>query len=185
MSETKHILEIGPGAWSPLHNRDIGRLTLEDDEDYIGLEIDSSNFKSAFWERVKRDYNDKVSLIQGDAHNLPFEDASLDEVVALGVIADEDQLMEVDRVLKPGGIVVLGTMIDNEALFFESAGIILREKGYTFLNQEVKKYNYKDVVKDRVDKMVEAGDINTQEALDILSNNKNIDAVIFSFVKPE
>jgi ubiquinone/menaquinone biosynthesis C-methylase UbiE len=50
-------------------------------------------------------------LVQGDAHRLPFADATFDAVIGLDVFEhlerDEEAFRQVQRILKPGGILIL------------------------------------------------------------------------------
>ncbi len=52
-----------------------------------------------------------VAFLQGDVETLPLKDSSVDVIVCLGVIAylksEDAALREMERVLKPGGVLIL------------------------------------------------------------------------------
>jgi SAM-dependent methyltransferase len=66
-------------------------------------------------EASPRSANDRVSILRGDAHQIPLEDGSIDAVLcecALSTFADQRRaLAEVRRVLRPGGRLVVSDMI--------------------------------------------------------------------------
>jgi ubiquinone/menaquinone biosynthesis C-methylase UbiE len=93
------VLEIGAGnGFSlPHYPHDIGELVL--------LEP-SPSFRAQLLERV-RGLAVQATIVDGDAHALPFDDASFDTVTASLVFCSLDDptraLSEVYRVLRPGG----------------------------------------------------------------------------------
>jgi ubiquinone/menaquinone biosynthesis C-methylase UbiE len=103
-----HLLDIGcgTGANLPMLRRFAGKdgrvtavdfspLALQFARDHLSDEKDAA----------------RLSMLQGDALHLPFEDASFDVVTMLDVLEhlcdDGRALSEVHRVLKPGGALVL------------------------------------------------------------------------------
>ena len=55
-----------------------------------------------------------VAFLQGDVETLPFKDLSVDVIVCLGVItylkSEDAALRELERVLKPGGVLILSIL---------------------------------------------------------------------------
>jgi ubiquinone/menaquinone biosynthesis C-methylase UbiE len=79
----------------------------------VGLEISERWVDRCRREAAEKpEYND-VSFVKGDAQVLPFEDESFDVALCLEVIehtvSPGRALKEINRVLKPDGILVLGT----------------------------------------------------------------------------
>jgi len=80
----------------------------------IGMDISSGMLKSA--------KKKGMTLLKGDAQNLPFNSASFDVVMAKGVLQHlpqfERAVSEIARVLKPGGIALLANQ--GELLYWLS-----------------------------------------------------------------
>jgi ubiquinone/menaquinone biosynthesis C-methylase UbiE len=125
-SPGERVLEIGPGT---------GYYTL-DLADWIGpegaLEIFDiqQEMLDHTMDRVGERGLGNVGATQGDAQELPFEDAGFDAVVlttVLGEIPDQDAaLREIARVLRPGGRLVVGELFGDP--HYTSPGA-LRERG--------------------------------------------------------
>ncbi|MDO8445733.1 MAG: methyltransferase domain-containing protein [Deltaproteobacteria bacterium] len=102
----ERVLDIGCGT---------GNYTVEVAKrvaDVIG--IDSSE-EMLGWARIKAQKADiKASFKAADAMNLPFPDSSFDAVLSNGLLCflkePEKALMEMRRVLKPGGRLVVGVL---------------------------------------------------------------------------
>jgi len=89
------VLDVGCGSSRII--RDLG--------DVVGLDVSVNRL------RYMRRYG--LPLVQGSIFALPFRDASFDTIVCSEVIehipASDDPFLEVSRVLRPGGRLVLGT----------------------------------------------------------------------------
>lgn len=106
----RRILDVGCGTGAV--TLDIAQYTQGD---VIGIDIDSEKFKEA--EKVLSSFPN-VSLMQGDALDLPFEDETFDLVVfniVLIYIKDQQRAVnEMARVTKEGGIVLATLEPDYE-----------------------------------------------------------------------
>jgi ubiquinone/menaquinone biosynthesis C-methylase UbiE len=90
----KRVLEVGSGGGIGLHVLAAAALSA------VACEYSMANLKAAATLRPR------AALVCGDAHRLPFRDASFDVIVALAMIYYLDMarfLAEVRRVLTPGG----------------------------------------------------------------------------------
>jgi ubiquinone/menaquinone biosynthesis C-methylase UbiE len=109
----ERILEIGPGT---------GYYTL-DMVEWIGAEgtVEIFDIQQEFLDHTMRRAGERglsnVVATQGDATDLPFEDESIDAVVltaVLGEIPDRAAaLREIERVLRPGGRLVVGELFGD------------------------------------------------------------------------
>jgi ubiquinone/menaquinone biosynthesis C-methylase UbiE len=107
------VLEIGPGT---------GYYTAELAE-WIGPDgaLEIFDVQQEMLDHTMRALAERgvgnVSPTQGDARSLPYEDESFDSVVlvtVLGEIPDQDSaLREIERVLKPGGRLVVGELFGD------------------------------------------------------------------------
>jgi ubiquinone/menaquinone biosynthesis C-methylase UbiE len=93
------VLDVGCG---------FGKSTkmIEDKGDYIiGIDVE------IFFDKSK--FSHKVNFVSADAFSLPFRDETFDAVISLDVIEhvpdDSSFLCEIKRVLKVGGIFLVGT----------------------------------------------------------------------------
>ncbi|MBI4257042.1 methyltransferase domain-containing protein [Candidatus Uhrbacteria bacterium] len=146
----RRILEIGPGP-NPLHYRgEEKRLQLEEGEEYHGVDQSKRIFESEVWERAKTEYGDRVFLYEGDRADLKdIEDASMDEVIALGTHGQDGRIVaEFNRVLRPGGKILLGVPLPSQERLLSSWGVRLNRAGYTSLPSETKNYNYRGNMKE-------------------------------------
>jgi SAM-dependent methyltransferase len=107
----ERVLEIGPGT---------GYYTL-DIADWVGAEgtVEIFDLQREFLDHVLGRAGERGNIVptQGDATDLPFEDASVDAVVltaVLGEIPDPDAaLREIRRVLRPEGRLVVGELFGD------------------------------------------------------------------------
>jgi ubiquinone/menaquinone biosynthesis C-methylase UbiE len=105
------VLEVGIGTGLNLcHYPDHARVT--------GIDLSPSMLDVA--RRRASERRRPVELRQGDAHSLPFDDASFDTVVctlSLCAIPDDDRAIgEMHRVLRPGGRLVLVDHVSSSSL---------------------------------------------------------------------
>lgn len=74
--------------------------------------------------------NVRVTLIRADARELPFEDNAFDGIVSIAILDHispvEKAAKEMARILKPGGSLLLGTVIENRLTNFFFACIRAR-----------------------------------------------------------
>jgi ubiquinone/menaquinone biosynthesis C-methylase UbiE len=107
------VLEIGPGFGATTRRLapSLPHLTV--------LELEPS-----YCERLRRELGDRVTVVQGDATQLPFEDGCFSGVVCFTMLhhipAAESQnrvFAEVARVLRPGGTFAGTDSIGTGALF--------------------------------------------------------------------
>ncbi len=107
------VLEIGPGygATTRVLAERPGALTV--------LELDPG-----YCERLRRELPERVTVVQGDATAMPFEDGRFSAVVCFTMLhhlpsaAAQDRLLaEAARVLRPGGVFA-GTDSIGTSLFF-------------------------------------------------------------------
>ena len=109
----ERMLEVGPGT---------GYYTL-DVVEWIAPdgELDIFDVQQAMLDHTMRRARERgasnITATQGDARNLPYEDASFDAaylVTVLGEIPDQDAALgELARVLKPGGRLVIGELFGD------------------------------------------------------------------------
>ncbi len=116
--------------------------------DMVGLNIDPRQIEVA-GKRVRAVNDNKIEFITGDACNLPFEDRSIDSLIAVECIfhfPDREKFFsEVSRVLKPGGKFCFSDFVPakEESQFLS----VLREKivgkhyGGTSKTMTLKQYN--------------------------------------------
>jgi protein-L-isoaspartate O-methyltransferase len=120
----ERVLEIGPGT---------GYYTL-DLAEWVGSEgtVEIFDLQQEFLDHVMRRASERgvvnVEPTQGDATELPYEADSVDAVVltaVLGEIPDQDAaLREIERVLRPGGRLVVGELFGDP--HFTSPGALER-----------------------------------------------------------
>ncbi len=103
LSGDERVLELGPGPgyFTPALAEALpdGHLLLVDvQQEMLAMVRD----------RLEQASADHTDAVQGDATHLPFEDESFDVVLVVAVLGEtpepEDTLVEVRRVLKPGGL---------------------------------------------------------------------------------
>ncbi len=101
--EDKHVLDVasGEGYGSSL----LGQVARS----VTGVDIDPKTVDFA----NKNYMSERVSFRRGDAAKLPIEDQSVDVVVSFETIEhfanQTDFVMEIDRVLRPGGLVIMSS----------------------------------------------------------------------------
>ncbi len=108
VTKGQRILECGFGA-----GRVLRHLAKHGHEIY-GLE-----YSRSIVEQLK-DVDPKLQVMAGDIRSMPFADGTFDLALCFGVIggleaAFEPALMELRRVVKPGGVIVASVMKDNFA----------------------------------------------------------------------
>jgi len=91
-------------------------------------------------EALKGEYSDKLRFEVADATDIPYEDASFDVVLianALHVMPEpEKALKEIDRVLRPEGILIAPNFVEHEGTLISSIWSgILRIAGISFEHQ--------------------------------------------------
>ena len=91
-------------------------------------------------EALKGEYSDKLRFEVADATDIPYEDASFDVVLianALHVMPEpEKALKEIDRVLRPEGILIAPNFVEHERTLISSIWSgILRIAGISFEHQ--------------------------------------------------
>lgn len=109
----ERVLEIGPGTG--YYTLDLASWVLP------GGAIEIFDLQREFldhtMERASRRGVSNLTATQGDATDLPYDDASVDAVVlvaVLGEIPDQSAaLAEIARVLKPGGRLVAGEIVGD------------------------------------------------------------------------
>lgn len=103
--QPKRILDVATGT----ADLAIASLVLNPDE-IVGIDL-SNNMLQVGREKLTKKNIDKITLLQGDSENLPFEDDSFDAItVGFGVRNYENLekgLNEMKRVLRPGGKLVV------------------------------------------------------------------------------
>lgn len=94
------------------HGRNLSELAGEHDAEFVGLDLEEDVLDRAKKLLDQTKLKGKVSLIQGDARKLPFEDESFDVVIneaMLTMLSQKDKeraVAEYYRVLKKGGILL-------------------------------------------------------------------------------
>jgi ubiquinone/menaquinone biosynthesis C-methylase UbiE len=110
MQNKRKILEIGPGP-NPMHHlregKGVAPFELEENEDYTAIDLSRNALNAKVWDTLKEQYPNKVHIVIGDREDMPFKNEEFDEVVALGTISE--RIEEVDRIMKKGGILKIGT----------------------------------------------------------------------------
>lgn len=109
----ERVLEVGPGTG--YYSLDMAGWLLPDGRlDIFDLQQEMLDHTMR---RVREREVENVVATQGDARNLPYDDASLDAaylVTVLGEIPDQDAALgELARVLKPGGRLVVGELFGD------------------------------------------------------------------------
>ena len=130
----ERILEIGPGT---------GYYTLHLAE-WVGREgsLEIFDIQQEMLDHTMRRVAERgavnVTATQGDARDLPYEEASFDAAVlitVLGEIPDQERaLAEIARVLRPGGRLVVGELVGDP--HYVSPGALERRAGNAGLRLE-------------------------------------------------
>lgn len=113
----KNVLDIATGTGDLAIN-----LARTGAKEIVGLDI-SEGMLSVGRKKIKeKNLQDKITMVQADSEALPFEDNSFDAItVAFGVRNFENLekgLLEIQRVLRPGGIfVILETSVPTKFPF--------------------------------------------------------------------
>ena len=108
--KTDHILECGFGA-----GRVVRHLAK------CGYRVRGVEYDAAIVDQVRR-VDPSLNLQQGDICNLPYFDGSFDVTLCYGVVGGLEAktgaaLMELKRVTRAGGIILVSVMLDNTARF--------------------------------------------------------------------
>jgi SAM-dependent methyltransferase len=100
------VLDVGCGTGYTTS----GILNREDVHEVVGLDMNPVQLKRAVKNLVSE--KDRISLLRGDAGNLPFIDGSFDAAISFGAIENfpnpERALKELARVTRVDGTVVVG-----------------------------------------------------------------------------
>lgn len=136
----EHILEIGPGT---------GYYTL-DMAEWIGPEgrVEIFDIQQEFLDhtlgRAEERGLSNVVATQGDATDLSYEDDSIDAVVLTGVLGEIPDraaaLREIERVLRPGGRLVVGELFGDP--HFTTFGSLQGQCGDAALRLEERSGNW-------------------------------------------
>lgn len=122
-------------------------------------------------------------LVQGDRYDLPVGEATQDEMVFLGTTGvSKIQAEEIDRVLKPGGIVRLGGPEQSDGLA-EITYRLLRKMGYERIPEETKKYNHKDVRSANIKRRMVNGE-STEDRLKESQEAPDVPYIVLTYRKP-
>ena len=136
-SSKQRILEIGVGSGILLPSLD------KNSSDVYGVDYREDFVKKA--EDFCRKNRIKANLTRAEATNLPYDDNFFDAAICLSVmehISDlDDALREAKRVIKPGGIFVVGVPIERFLV-----NTLFKIFGYA---EEVKDYHINDYIKVR------------------------------------
>jgi ubiquinone/menaquinone biosynthesis C-methylase UbiE len=136
----ERLLEIGPGT---------GYYTL-DMAEWVGPEgaVEIFDIQQEFLDHTMRRAEERglsnIVATQGDATDLPFEDDSIDAVIltaVLGEIPDRPAaLREIERVLRPGGRLVVGELFGDP--HFTTFGSLQAQCGDAALRLEERSGNW-------------------------------------------
>lgn len=131
----KDVLEVACGAGAGLGYLAQTCKTIE------ACDIDSEIVKIA-----KSHYKDRFTIVIGDAHQLPFDDASKDVIIlfeALYYIKDVEKFItECKRILRPNGILLIS--LPNKSLYdFNPSPLSHRYFTISELNNLLSEYNFK------------------------------------------
>jgi len=123
--EPVRILDVGIGAGGNLPFLAWGLPRGIGDVEIWGLDY-SARMLAQCEERLLRWHGPPVSLLHGDAHALPFADATFDRVLHVGAIASyadpAQALREMSRVARPGApVVVVDEQLDPGAGWYQQA----------------------------------------------------------------
>jgi ubiquinone/menaquinone biosynthesis C-methylase UbiE len=141
-----HVLDLGcgSGAFTPFIARIVGKKGK-----VYALDIQADMLKQLERKLSKPENRDikNIKLIEGNAYELPFEDKSLDlvnMVTVLQEIPDRNKaLHEVNRVLKPGGILAVTELFSDPDYPWKSTTIRLgNEAGFVVDRVSGNFFNY-------------------------------------------
>lgn len=120
---SEKILEIGCGRGFYLNVLSKASPKL----DVTGIDLNEKYLS------VAKDFinDNKVKLIKADATKLPFKDKSFDRIIATEILEhipnDEEVISEINRVLKPGGIVMVTVPNKNYPFFWDPINWVLEK----------------------------------------------------------
>ncbi len=134
-----HILEIGFGPGTAIEKA----ATIATEGSVTGIEISDTMKKQANKRLAKNIQCEQVKLQLGSVSSLPFEDNSFDLVYAINSLLywpnPIDDLQEVKRVLKPGGVVAIIQQPRSQ-----KTGFGLEENGED-ISKQIKEAGFSDV----------------------------------------
>lgn len=104
----KKLLKLD--LWNEANNTDISERAIHADMKVTGIDISKAVTKRAIANFKKK--NLKARFVVGDIRKMPFKNKEFDYVYTMGTIEHipnpEKAIQEIHRVLKPGGIAIIG-----------------------------------------------------------------------------
>lgn len=145
IKDNQKILDVGCGYGGTIRMLNEAFSNCE----LVGINIDQKQIRRAE-DITKEKNNNKISFIEADALNLPFDDGSVDAVLAVESIFHFDSrekfLKECSRVLRKGGRVVLSDFVPvrpfNTLFNWLESRFRLAGKAYGSLHIDINKSTY-------------------------------------------
>lgn len=161
---TLRILEIG-AAQMPLHNRG-DQFSLGKNEELTVLDINPSLYDTKLWQGIKKDYGDRIKIVEGSLENIPKPQELYDEVVSSGSTIPQNRetfIIQASNVLKKGGKLIFGTPVANQ--FLKDWQPILEKHGFKYVGAERQVYDFSKRREQRIGKTLPEGNDYSYEAL--------------------